>query len=152
MEQFDESPGPREPSQPPTRRESLVPATAVTAVAIVAVIAAFTAKRAEDVPVPAARPVVAEAAKPTPAQKADVVHAPPLAPATNSMGGSAACKQCGVVQMVVAVYDRASKKEPRAYQMHIRMDDGTVRTIEQRGALAAGSRVLVDGNAVRPMS
>ena len=87
-----------------------------------------------------------------PAANAEVVKAPPLkAPATNSMGGAPACKECGVVQMVVAVYDHGGK-EPRAFQMHVHMDDGTVRTIEQRGALAAGSRVVVDGNSVRPLS
>jgi hypothetical protein len=67
------------------------------------------------------------------------------------MGGAPACKDCGVVQMVVAVYDHGGK-EPRAYQMHVRMDDGTVRTVEQRGALAAGSRVVVEGSALRPVS
>ena len=88
---------------------------------------------------------------PRPVAKADVVKAPPLAPATQSMGGPAACANCGVVHMVVAVYDQG-KPQPRAYQMHVRMDDGSVRTIEQRGALAAGSRVVVEGNEIRPMS
>ena len=36
-----------------------------------------------------------------------------------------------------------------AYQMHIRMSDGSMRTIEQRSALAAGSHVVVEGRAVR---
>jgi hypothetical protein len=66
------------------------------------------------------------------------------------MGGGAACKTCGVVQTVVAVYDEGGKK-PRGFQMHIRMDDGSLRTVEQRGALAAGSRVLVEGDALKPM-
>jgi hypothetical protein len=151
MEQFDESPGVVEPTAPPTRRESLVPAAAVTAVAVVAVVAAFTAKRAEEVPAPV-QPVVAQAAKPAPAQQSDVVHAPPLTTATKAMGGGAACKSCGVVQTVVAVYGGASKKEPRAYQMHIRMDDGTVRTVQQRGGRAAGSRGQIQGGRGRPVS
>jgi hypothetical protein len=38
-----------------------------------------------------------------------------------------------------------------AFQMRIRMDDGTLRTVEQRGAVAAGSRVLLEGRSVRVM-
>ncbi len=67
------------------------------------------------------------------------------------MGSPAACPNCGVVQMVVAVHEHA-KPEPSGYQMHIRMDDGTVRTVQQRGAMAAGSRVVVDGSTVRAMA
>ncbi|HEY8047774.1 MAG TPA: hypothetical protein VIE63_01280 [Ramlibacter sp.] len=132
---------------PPTRGETLVPAMAVVAVAVVAVAAAVMARHSDPAPAPqfsqrAAAPVANVA----------VVQAPPLnAPATSSMGGAAACRECGVVEMVVGVYDRGSK-EPHAYQMHVRMDDGTIRTVEQRGALAAGSRVVVDGSTVRPMS
>jgi hypothetical protein len=33
--------------------------------------------------------------------------------------------------------------------MHIRMDDGSIRTVQQRGALAPGSRVMVEGETVR---
>ena len=36
--------------------------------------------------------------------------------------------------------------------MHIRMDDGSTRTLQQRGALAAGSRVLVEGDSVRVLA
>ena len=36
-----------------------------------------------------------------------------------------------------------------AYQMRVRMDDGTVRTIEQRTAVAAGSRVAVEKGRLR---
>lgn len=38
------------------------------------------------------------------------------------------------------------------YQMRVRMHDGSVRTIEQAHAVAAGSRVVVEGNTVRPLS
>src|SRR3569623_2171705 len=137
------------PPTPPTPRETLVPAMAVAAVAVIAVTAAVMVKRADETP---AAPVVARAAPAAPVANADVVMAPPRAPpATRAMGGAPACKDCGGVQMGVAVYDHGAK-EPRAYQMHVRMDDGTVRTIEQRGALAAGSRVVVEGSALRPMS
>lgn len=36
-----------------------------------------------------------------------------------------------------------------AYVMHIRMQDGSMRTVEQRGAIARGSHVVVEGNAAR---
>ena len=52
--------------------------------------------------------------------------------------------------MVVAVHEYGQTK-PSSYQMHIRMDDGSTRTVEQRGALAAGSRVVVEGKSVRPL-
>ena len=97
----------------------------------------------------------------------EVVTAPPLkAPATiaasasspartrsaaNGMGAAPVCRECGVVQMVVAVYDQGQPR-PNGYQMHIRMDDGTVRTVQQRGALAAGSRVMVEGETVRVLA
>lgn len=38
-----------------------------------------------------------------------------------------------------------------AYRMRIRMGDGTVRTVEQRRALAAGTRVTVQGRLARPV-
>jgi len=38
------------------------------------------------------------------------------------------------------------------YQMRVRMHDGSVRTIEQAHAVAAGSQVVVEGNTVRPLS
>lgn len=134
-----------EPSEKhaPRRRETLVPTLVVGVVALAAVAAAVMAKRADD-------PALAQA--PGAAQPAHVVTAPPLtAPDTKSMGAAAPCKDCGVVQMVVAVNDPGGK-QPRAYQMHIRMDDGSTRTIEQRGALAAGSRVRVEGSRIKPVS
>ena len=36
-----------------------------------------------------------------------------------------------------------------AYVMHIRMQDGSMRTVEQRGAIAKGSHVVVEGNTAR---
>ncbi len=38
-----------------------------------------------------------------------------------------------------------------AYQMRVRMNDGSIRTFEKPSALAAGSRVVVQGNTVRPV-
>jgi hypothetical protein len=140
------------PTSAPTRREALVPALAVSAVAIVAIAAAVMVRRVDSAP---QAPRIAQSQSQTrseAAPAASVVTAPPLrAPDTRAMGGRAACATCGVVQTVVAVYDEGGK-EPTGYQMHIRMDDGSVRMVKQRGALAAGSRVVVDGQAVRPMS
>jgi hypothetical protein len=130
-------------------RESLVPVLAVMAVAVVAVAAAVMVKRADnDAPPQQAQ---ADTGRPAAAQQENVVKAPPLHAPAQAMGASAACKDCGVVEMVVAVQE-PGRKRPRGYQMHIRMDDGTERTIEQRGALAAGSRVVVEGSTVKPVS
>lgn len=71
--------------------------------------------------------------------------------AANAMGSAPVCPNCGVVQMVVAVYGYGQPR-PDGYQMHIRMDDGGTRTVQQRGALAAGSRVVVEGDAVRALA
>jgi hypothetical protein len=142
------------------RRETLVPTLVVTAVAVTAVITSVMVNRN-------GFPALEQAANAS-ANQQSVVTAPPLKPAppvaakapaqdgqdrtvSNTMGGMAACHNCGVVQMVVAVHDYGQPK-PSGYQMHIRMDDGTTRTVEQRGALAAGSRVLVEGKSVRPLS
>ena len=65
-------------------------------------------------------------------------------------GTDAACSACGVIESVVALEPRA-QDEPVAYQMRIRMDDGSLRTVEQRDALATGSRVMVAGGSVRPV-
>lgn len=40
-------------------------------------------------------------------------------------------------------------KKITVYQMRVRMNDGSVRTIEQPGAVAVGSRVVVEGNSMR---
>ncbi len=71
---------------------------------------------------------------------------------TAAMGAPpAGCDKCGVVETVVAVHGYG---QPNAsgYQMLIRMDDGTVRSVEQRGALAAGSRVIVERDSVRVLT
>ena len=40
-------------------------------------------------------------------------------------------------------------KKVTVYQMRVRMNDGSVRTIEQSSPVAAGSSVLVEGNSLR---
>jgi hypothetical protein len=139
------------------RAERWVPTLAVVLVAITAVATALMSSRFDD--------AVATQEAESPADPTHVVQAPPLKgslppPAaaadrepvdTAAMGGPSACRNCGVVEMVVAVHGYAQPKAS-GYQMHIRMDDGSVRTVEQRGALAAGSRVVVDRNAVRVLA
>ena len=162
------SPDPREsghtPSEPPPdepppgRAASYAPKLAVLAVAGAAVTAAFMGTR-PDTP---AESTVASA--PQPRQEVVrapplVVTAPPLKPAgsgqaplraderavASAMGAAPACGKCGVVESVLAA------RPSHNYQMRIRMDDGSLRTVEQRGALAAGTRVVVEGESVRLM-
>ena len=84
---------------------------------------------------------------------AGVVTAPPLRSATQAMGSPAACSGCGVVENVIAVHGRSNGKvEAAGFLMSIRMDDGNVRTVEHRGALPAGSRVVVNGDEVRVLA
>jgi outer membrane lipoprotein SlyB len=40
-------------------------------------------------------------------------------------------------------------KKVTVYQMRVRMNDGSTRTIEQPSAVAVGSRVVVEGNSMR---
>ncbi|MDP3762297.1 MAG: hypothetical protein Q8R01_17470 [Ramlibacter sp.] len=139
-------------------RASLAPTLAVLAVAGAAVAAAFMGTQ-PDAP-------NAQSAAVAPAPRQEVVRAPPLvvkapplkpvkpaAPggqqgselrgATRAMGAAPACNECGVVETVVAA------RPGEGFQMRIRMDDGSLRTVEQRGALAAGTRVVVNGASVR---
>lgn len=69
-----------------------------------------------------------------------------LVPRPNEMGAGPACGNCGVVESV------AAGSQHGGYRLRIRMDDGTLRTLEQRGLLATGSRVIVEGESVRVVS
>jgi hypothetical protein len=123
--------------------DKLVAACAVGVVVVAGLAAALLTGRQD-----ASESVVAGAGPVnTSAHRGGVVTAPPL----NTMGAAPACGDCGVVQLVVAVYEYG-QPQPNGYQMHIRMDDGTTRTVQQRGALAAGSRVLLDGETVRVLA
>ena len=143
--------------------DKLVAAVAVGVVAVAGLAAAWMTSRPD-----AADAAVAAAGQVTvPANPKEVVTAPPLKPPhvaateapgkpgarspANAMGAAPVCRNCGVVQMVVAVYGYG-KHRPEAYQMHMRMDDGSQRTVQQRGALAAGSRVMVEGDTVRVLA
>jgi hypothetical protein len=136
---------------------SSVPAAAVVAVAIVSVATAVMMSRQQgaqhDVRPP---PAVAENQRVVKAPPL-VVKAPPLrapqklaqapgqrdgALATRSAGAGPACRNCGVVESVAS-------NRPSTYQMRVRMDDGSVKSIEQRAAFPAGSRVVVEGGTLR---
>jgi len=142
------------------RISTLVPALAVVSVVVTALAATVMVTRPNWQN--ASRPVVISTSE------QEVVKAPPLvtnAPPVNASPGSAgsqrradaantrsktlgagsACRNCGVVESVALASPQG------AYQMRIRMDDGTLRTVEQRGAVAAGSRVLLEGGSVRVM-
>jgi len=137
---------------------STVPAAAVVAVAVVAVATAVMMSRQQgaqrDVRPP---PAVADSSQRVVKAPPLVVKAPPLrapqklaqapaqrggALATHSAGAGPACRNCGVVESVAS-------NRPSTYQMRVRMDDGTVRSIEQRAAFPAGSRVVVEGGVLR---
>lgn len=131
------------------RDESWIPTASVVAVAIVAVVATVIVPRSE------VHQGNVQAVQP-PAQHI-VVRAPPLVvkappvdgrPPLHSMGAGAACSNCGVIQTVTAKKG-GSAGQAVGYLMDIRMDDGTVLTVEHRGALPAGSRVVVEGETVR---
>lgn len=139
-------------------RASFIPTLAVLAVAIAAVAAAFMGARPDT---HEARPAASVPATPHAVVRAPplVVTAPPLKPAkpksaaheqapelrdtTSAMGSAPVCEKCGVVEAVLAA------KPGDTFQMRIRMDDGSLRTVEQRGALAAGTRVVLEGGSVR---
>jgi hypothetical protein len=143
--------------------DKLVAGLAVALVAAAGLTAALTVGRRDT-----ADPVVAAVGQvDTSGAHEEVVTAPPLKPparsaaqakrnssartAARAMGAAPVCRDCGVVQMVVAVYEYG-QPQPDGYQMHIRMDDGSTRTVQQRGALAAGSRVMVQGDTVHVLA
>jgi hypothetical protein len=145
------------------KADKLVALCAVGVVTVASLGAALVAGRQDP-----AQAVVAGAGPVDPsANQKDVVTAPPLKTpaamvaqnsmqassrtATNAMGAAPVCRDCGVVQIVVAVYEHGEPR-PNGFQMHIRMDDGRIRTVQQRGALAAGSRVMVDGETVHVLA
>lgn len=71
----------------------------------------------------------------------------------NQVGGGNGKKAATVLGAVGGGYaGHAIEKNANsytAYQMRVRMNDGTVRTIEQRAAVAAGSHVTVEGRPLR---
>lgn len=123
----------------PQRREALVTGLAVAAVAIAAVLAAVMHTRQG-----------ARGGAPWLALGAggDVIRTS-QAEAPGDL--AAGCVECGVVEAVVPLGMPAAEAGA-AWQVRIRMDDGSVRLVEQRGAPAKGSRVTIAGGAVRVLS
>jgi hypothetical protein len=142
------------------RAAALVPTLAVVTVVVSALAATVVVTRSDWQN--ASRPAVISK------NEQEVVKAPPLvvkAPPLNASPGSTgpqrhvdaanarskalgagpACRNCGVVESV------GLASQQGAFQMRIRMDDGTLRIVEQRGAVAAGSRVLLERGSVRVM-
>ncbi|MEO7390629.1 MAG: hypothetical protein ABIU58_00540 [Ramlibacter sp.] len=133
----------RRRDKPARTRARLISAAAVSAVAISAVLAAVMARHAQ-APVESAAIIPQQG--PVPAKP--VVKAPDA----TAMGAAPACANCGVVESVVAVQGVAhGERRTVGYLMQIRMDDGSLRRIEHSGAMAAGSRVVVDRGAVRAL-
>lgn len=118
------------PASAPQRREVLVTVLAVVPVVVSAVLAAVMH------------------APPDP-RAAGAIQPPPLVQQADRL--AAACAGCGVVEAVVPIA-RPAAEPGAAWQIRIRMDDGSVRTVEQPGVLAAGSRVIVAGASVRVLS
>lgn len=83
----------------------------------------------------------------TPAGRAEPARRSPAEASVDSgaLGAGPPCRDCGVVESVVML------ERKHGYQMRIRMDDGSLRTVAQRGALPAGSRVVVERGRVRIM-
>jgi hypothetical protein len=115
-----------------------VPAAAVAAVALTALATAWFSMKPQQADDPRGRPE-----RPL---DAPVVRAPPLeqAPATTVLGGASACRQCGTVE-AVAAQDNSTR-----FELRVRMDDGTVQTLQQAVPATAGARVVVRNGVARP--
>jgi hypothetical protein len=128
---------------PPSWRErfhldrTTVPAAAVAAMAVVSVATAVMMSRQQHAHDLQARPAVAQARQVVTAPQ-QVVKAPP----PNALGAGPGCRNCGVVESVAS-------NRPSTFQMRVRMDDGSVRSIEQRAAFPAGQRVVVEGGTLK---
>jgi hypothetical protein len=151
-----------------------VPMAAIAAVAVAAVLAAVMTQRSDfllDAAPAKLSQLSLSSSAAEPKAGGPVVHAPPLVgqtpptavaktnptpaatadTATRVLGAAGpTCKTCGVVESVIAVRGESSDRAVTVgYLMQIRMDDGTWRMVEQRGAMPAGSRVVVEGSTVR---
>ena len=138
--------------------KTLVPTVAVVAVAIASLVTAVMMSRQEPAP-GNARPAASLS------ESRQVVKAPPLmvtAPPlrspqrlvqarragsgpslnTQAAGAGPGCRNCGVVESIAS-------NRPSTYQLRVRMDDGTVKFVEQRGAFPAGSRVVLEGGTLK---
>ncbi len=71
----------------------------------------------------------------------------------NQVGGGSGKTAATVLGAAGGAYagNRVEKnmKKVTVYQMRVRMNDGSYRTIEQSNPVASGSRVVVEGNSLR---
>ncbi|MBE7941922.1 MULTISPECIES: hypothetical protein [Ramlibacter] len=130
-----------------------VTAIAVATVAAVGLGAAWYVPR--EAPPEAALPPLQLPAQPLPGPQS-VVQAPPLQPAgappaARAAGAAPACADCGTVLRVVALRESGGGRA-RAFQMQLRMDDGSEQVLEQRGAMAPGSRVRVHNGRLQALA
>ena len=118
-----------------------IPALAVLAVACAAFAAAWMTLR----------PFDDDRGRPERPLDVPVVRAPPIdVPNTAVIGGPPApmntgCANCGVVESVTMLQNHS------LFQMHVRMGDGSVRTVEQPVPLVAGSRVVLRDGVARQL-
>lgn len=124
------------------QHKAWIPSLAVAAVAVAALGATWFANRPGDTSTDAA-------GRPSRPIEQPVVKAPPITtPNTSVAGGpprAGTCANCGVVEAVAMLQNQG------AYQMQIRMSDGSLRTVQQAVPLMAGSRVVVEGRVARPL-
>lgn len=115
---------------------------AVAAVAIAALVATWFANRPAD-------PDAGQGGRPARPLEQPVVKAPPITtPNTAVAGGpptTGSCANCGVVEAVAMLQNQG------AFQLQIRMNDGSLRTVQQPVPLMAGARVVVEGRVARPL-
>lgn len=71
----------------------------------------------------------------------------------NQVGGGSGKKAATVLGAAGGAYAghqiEKNSKKVTVYQVRVRMNDGTVRTVEQGTSVAAGTRVVVEGGTVR---
>lgn len=124
------------------QHKAWIPPLAIAAVAVAALTATWVANRP-------AETAAADAGRPARPLEQPVVKAPPITtPNTAVAGGppsAGSCANCGVVEAVAMVQNQG------AFQLQIRMSDGSLRTVQQSVPLLAGSRVVVEGRVARPL-
>lgn len=96
------------------------------------------------------RPLDADTGRPAHPLDMAVVQAPRMAvPSTAILGGPpaprATCAQCGIVEAIRAVDNHA------AFELAIRMSDGSLRTVKQAVPVLAGSEVTVRDDVALPV-
>jgi outer membrane lipoprotein SlyB len=60
-------------------------------------------------------------------------------------GRAARCRECGVIESILAIEVEKNMNQPTSYQIRVRMNDGTYRMVieQEQPVLRAGQRVRV---------